>query len=173
MVAELFAGVSAFKTLLDMLKSVKEMDDAARRNAAVIEIQEKVLEIQEKVLAGQSEQAELIDLVGKQRTRIAQLEAWDVDKERYVLTELGGGHFAYALKDSMAKGDPPHHLCAQCYTDNIKSILQSEDRQPGRCSVLTCHRCGSDIYLTGTPDPEHFKNRKRGPDFKRAGRSQA
>jgi hypothetical protein len=163
MVGEVFAGLSAIKTALDLAKGLKDIDDATRRNAAVIELQEQILD-------AQSEQATLVDHVRELKTRVAQLEAWDADKERYILTDLGGRHFAYALKDSMANGEPLHHLCTQCYSDNIKSILQTEDRQPGRCRVLTCHRCGSDIYLTGTPDPEHFKNRRRGAAFRSAGR---
>jgi hypothetical protein len=125
MVGEVFAGMTAVKTAFDIARGLKDIDDATRRNAAVIELQQKILD-------AQSEQAELVDLVRKLKARVAQLEAWDADKERYTLTDLGRGHFAYALKDSMANGEPPHYLCAQCYNGKIKSILQTEDRQPGR-----------------------------------------
>ena len=43
MVAEVFAGLSAFKTLFDTARSLKDMNDAVVRSAAVIEMQEQIL----------------------------------------------------------------------------------------------------------------------------------
>ena len=47
MVGEVFAGLSALKTAFDIAKGLKDIDDATRRNAAVIELQEKILLAQE------------------------------------------------------------------------------------------------------------------------------
>jgi hypothetical protein len=41
-----FAGLSAIKTAFDLAKGLKDIDDATRRNAAVIELQEKSLSAQ-------------------------------------------------------------------------------------------------------------------------------
>ena len=46
MVAEIFGGISAIKSALDIAKGLKDIDNAARRNAAVIELQEKILAAQ-------------------------------------------------------------------------------------------------------------------------------
>jgi len=148
MAGEVFAGLSAIKTAFDIAKGLKDIDDATRRNAAVIELQEKIL-------SAQSEQAELIETVGKLRGRVAELEAWDADKKRYKLTDLGRGMTAYSLAAGMENGEPPHQLCAACYNEGHKSIMQKETRNPGRCVVLVCHRCGSELYLTGMRDPDH------------------
>jgi hypothetical protein len=42
-VTETIAGLSAIKTAFDMTKALKDINDAAIRNAAVIELQEKIL----------------------------------------------------------------------------------------------------------------------------------
>ena len=47
MVAEVFTGLSAIKTAFDLARGLKDIDDAARRNAAVIELQEKILAARE------------------------------------------------------------------------------------------------------------------------------
>jgi hypothetical protein len=154
MVGEVFAGLGAIKTAFDMAQGLQKIHDTVARDRAVIELQKEIL-------AAQSTQAALVEAVGALKGRVAELEAWDADKQRYTLADFGSGLLAYALKDSMANGEPPHYLCAQCYNDKIKSILQTETRFPGRCHVLTCHRCGSDLYLSGAPDPDHFKNRNR------------
>jgi hypothetical protein len=43
MVGEAFAGLGAIRTDFDIAKGLKDIDDAARRNAAVIELQENPL----------------------------------------------------------------------------------------------------------------------------------
>ena len=43
MVAEVYAGISAFKSMLDIVKSIKDMNDVSARQRAVIELQEKIL----------------------------------------------------------------------------------------------------------------------------------
>jgi hypothetical protein len=154
MVAEVFAGLSALKTAFDIAKGLKDIDDATRRNAAVIELQEKIL-------AAQAAQSDLVDRVRALEKEVTDFKAWDADKQRYKLTDIGSGLVVYTLKQGMENSEPPHSLCANCYQDHVKSILQRETRYPGRCEVMACHRCGSDLYTAGAPDPEHFKNRAR------------
>src|SRR5215831_2322334 len=58
MVGELIAGLGAFKTMFDIAKGLKDINDAATRNAAVIELQEKIL-------IAQAQQAALVEHVGE------------------------------------------------------------------------------------------------------------
>jgi len=97
----------------------------------------------------------LIETVGALKGRVAELETWNADKRRYKLSEIGHGMTAYTLKEGMEEGEPNHYLCSACYNDGHKSVMQVETRSPGRCEVLVCHRCGSDLYLSGMRQPEH------------------
>ena len=47
MVAEVFAGLSAIKSALDIAKGLKDISDAAARNMAVVELTEKILAARE------------------------------------------------------------------------------------------------------------------------------
>ena len=62
MVAEVFAGIGALKAAFDIAKGLKDIDDAARRNAAVIELQEKIL-------SAQSAQSDLVQRIRELRLR--------------------------------------------------------------------------------------------------------
>jgi hypothetical protein len=155
MVGEAIAGLGALKTAFDLAKGLKDIDDATRRNAAVIELQEKIL-------GAQSAQAILIEKVGELEKEVAALKTWDADKQRYKLTELRPGVVCYTLKEGMENGEPGHRLCASCYHANHKSILTDETWAPGRAHVLICHDCGSYIYLSGGSHAEH-KNQKPKP----------
>jgi hypothetical protein len=75
MVAEVYAGLSAFKAMFDIAKGLKDIDNAANRNAAVIELQEKIL-------AAQLAQAELIERIGKLEKEMAGLKSWETEKHQ-------------------------------------------------------------------------------------------
>ena len=63
---------------------------------------------------------------------MAQLEAWEAEKKRYRLTDYGGGTFAYELKPETAEGELSHRICAACYQQGHKSILQYKDKSYAR-----------------------------------------
>jgi hypothetical protein len=153
MVAEVFMGINALKSAFDLAKGIKDIDDRTRLNDVVIELQEKIL-------SAQQSQSALVETVGNLEKEVTDLKAWDADKARYKLHDVGDGLMTYALKEGMENGEPPHYICANCYAKNQKSFLVRETRYPGRADVLVCHRCKSDLYISGNPEPEHFKNRR-------------
>jgi hypothetical protein len=63
---------------MDIAKGLKDINDATVRNAAVIELQEKIL-------AAQAEQTALVVRVGELEKEVADLKAWDAEKQRYEL----------------------------------------------------------------------------------------
>lgn len=118
MVGEAIAGLSAVKTAFDLAKALKDMDTAAARNAAVIELQEKIFTAREA-------QTALLERVGELEKEVARLKDWEAEKQRYALMALAPGFFAYVLKPEEQRGMPPHAICANCYERSAKSILQS------------------------------------------------
>jgi hypothetical protein len=150
MVGEAFAGLSAFKTMFDLAKGLKDINDATTRNAVAIELQEKIL-------SAQAAQANLIERVGELERELGRLKAWEADKERYQLQEFPPGVFVRTLKPAMANGEPIHRLCTQCYDSGKKSILQNLGTHHGQ-EHLKCHACGSTMKV-GTyqqPPPARF-----------------
>jgi hypothetical protein len=133
MVAEVFAGLSAIKTAFDIAKGLKDIDTAASRNAAVIELQEKIL-------AAREAQTALLDRIGELEKEMARFETWEAEKKRYKLTDFGAGTFAYSLKPEEANGEPPHRICAACYQKNRKSILQFAHHSVGQ-DYFDCPEC--------------------------------
>lgn len=149
MVAEVFAGIGAFKTMFDMAKALKDINDATIRNGAVIELQEQIL-------SAQAAQSELVERVRSLETKVAGFETWDAERQRYELKPLGQeGTFAYALKEGAAGGEPAHCICPDCYQQRQKSILQHVTRYPGRTDVRLCQRCGWEAYVSGGWEAAH------------------
>jgi hypothetical protein len=76
---------------------------------------------------------------------MAQLEAWEAEKKRYVLTDFGGGTFAYALKNEAANGEPMHRLCPNCYNQGHKSILHFEFVTAVGQEKYLCPNCKTEL----------------------------
>lgn len=148
MAAEILTGIALFKNMLDMTKALKDLNDAAVRNAAVIELQDKIM-------AAREQQTTLAERVRELEAEVAGFKTWEAEKQRYELAPIREGALAYRVKEEARGAEPPHWLCAQCFGDRKKSLLQEEHRFPGRCTVMACHQCGSDIYIHGQWDAGH------------------
>jgi hypothetical protein len=131
MVGEVFAGLGAIKTALELVKGLKDIDDAARRNAAVIELQEKIL-------AAQEAQTALLERISALKKEVADFETWNAEKEQYELKKLGGGALTYMLKRDARGTKPPHWVCAHCYGERRISIIQYTSIKKGAGNGYFC-----------------------------------
>ena len=107
------------------------------------------IELQEKILAAQAAQAALVESVSTLEKEVADLKAWDAEKKRYTLADIGNGALAYEVKEDARGTEPQHRLCANCYHDGHKSILQPETVIPGMWHVFVCHRCSAVLWPHG------------------------
>lgn len=125
MVGEIFAGIGAFKSMLDLAKSIKDMNDAAIRNGAVIDLQGQILSAQEA-------QAALVERIRTLEKEVADFETWEAEKQTYELKSLGWGSFAYVLKPDARGAKPPHWVCPNCFANKKISIIQHLSVGPKR-----------------------------------------
>jgi hypothetical protein len=133
MVAEVFAGINAFKAMFDIAKSIKDMNEAAARNAAV-------MELWEQIFTAQARYSEAVERIRELETKLANFETWEAEKKRYKLTDFGAGTFAYLLNTEAANGEPSHRICATCYQKDRKSILQFLHKSEGQ-DWFHCPQC--------------------------------
>lgn len=152
MVSELITGLGIFNTLFDTAKGLKDINNSTVRNRAVVELLEKIL-------AAQAAQATLLERVGDLEKEVASFETWEVEKQRYELSDYGEGTYAYRLKKSMQNGEPPHRLCAGCFQKNQKSILQNVGGIYSGREKMWCPSCNSNYFLGHYKRPEPVQTR--------------
>ena len=80
-----------------------------------------------------------------------RLEAWQAEKEKYELKEVGKGVFAFKLKDVSRGNEPSHYLCVGCLEGGKKSILQDTKVEKYSTRVHRCHLCSAE-YLFGVAE---------------------
>jgi hypothetical protein len=144
------AVLGSLKAAYDLSKAFLDVRGAVQQQAKVFELQSVILAAQQSALSAQEAQSALSTRVSELEKRIAELEAWDAEKQKYELTKLAEpGVFAYKLKPEAQGSGPVHELCANCFDQGHKSILQRETRVPGRSLVAFCPRCNSTFYIFG------------------------
>jgi hypothetical protein len=155
--------IQSLNALAQIGKALVGIHDANAIREKAVELNREIRSAQASALATQADQFTLLQRIGELEKQIAELEAWDAEKEKYMLYDLRkglpsgeDGAFAYRLKGQTGPSEPVHLLCAHCFQDRHKSILQHQMLFPGMCDAYLCHRCGNILYKTGHPYPEHF-----------------
>jgi hypothetical protein len=143
------AAIGGLKTAADIAKGFLDLKEASAVQGKVIELQGVILAAQSSALAAQSDQFSLLDEIRGLKQKMADLEAWKAEKERYQLNDVGHGSLAYVLKEDMLGGEHPHKICAACYQHGKKSILQPD--QDGFDLLLKCLECKAQIKIGSEP----------------------
>jgi len=137
MAADLITGIGIFKSLYDSAKALKDINDASVRNAAVIDLQEKIL-------AAQHDQSSLVDRIRELEDRARTHDIWNTEKERYELKDLGWGAYAFMLKTEQRNDQPPHWVCTNCFGRQHISIIQNS-HVAGQGDRIVCPACKTQI----------------------------
>lgn len=149
------AGLGA---LLVLVKDAATSALALKKLVAGPEAQSRTSELYGLILNAQTQTMEaqlkhraLLDQISDLENEVARLKAWNTNKERYELKMPVEGTFVYALKRNPGASEPAHWICAKCYEDNRKSILQLIDA-PGRRATINCMQCNSQIPINASLD---------------------
>ena len=107
------------------LKALKDMvSGEAKTQAQVSDLYDLILSAQVSAMEDSVKQSAMIDQIRELKKQIADMKAWDTEKQRYQLANAHASIIVYALKKSMSNGELAHYLCANCYQNGQKSILQ-------------------------------------------------
>ena len=144
------------KTAADAMKSLLSLSEQRRSrpapdeavetlHAKIVEMNGIILSVQSCALKAQTEQSALVKCERELEETLRRFESWETEKSRYELHKMGGGGFAYHLRpEEIEKGEPSHYICANCYEDRRKSILQFSGHKSG-LRHSTCPSCKSDV----------------------------
>ena len=137
----LSAIIDPLKAAGDTAKGLVEIRDTVKFGDAIIKLQAQIMSAQQGALAAHQREVSMAEEIRDLKSRMAQLEAWDTEKQRYALKQVGTGAFAYSPKPDMKASEPDHWLCTQCFGNRKKSFLQAkartrrEDHTTYHCSV--------------------------------------
>lgn len=138
-------ALNSVKILSDLVKGGIALRDQAKLLEHLVELRSELLSAHERTLAIHAAHTTLIEEKRALEAKIAEFEKWEAEKQRYQLTEIATGVFAYTSKRDSERPEPAHMICAKCYEDRRKSILQSDGISTYGQESLICSRCTTKI----------------------------
>jgi len=124
MYSEIVAAVQSAKMLRELISAAHGMSNYLEVMTAVNAVQEKLSEALVSNLASVEKQSALSNRVNELEQQVVKMENWNAEMQRYALKDIDGGFIVYALKPSMANGDPLHYLCTCSINKREKHVFQ-------------------------------------------------
>jgi hypothetical protein len=138
MIAEAGAAIGGIKVAMDIAKGISALKGETEINQAIIDIQRTLLEAQSAAIEDKQQLANLSTQIQELQAELKSKNDWNQESQRYVLTECETGVFTYDLRSEFANGETHHRLCANCFTNKKKSILQGK-------RMANCQLCEKSI----------------------------
>lgn len=147
MYAEIATALSSVKTISDITSLIlkSKITDAVRDNS--IQLQSALIDLQTAILSIQAQNHELLNENNRLKQQLIDLKNWETEAAQYELQQVAPGVLAYALKSAPEKATPPHWLCANCYQNKEKSILQQGRGIGPMGTPLDCPRCKTHLRI--------------------------
>jgi hypothetical protein len=166
MIQELLLASQSVQALGTLLKTAHGLANYNEIVAAVSEVNSKLMQANGVALASQEKQSELSKHILELEHEIRELRSWDNELKRYQLKKYPPGIYVYELTPGMENSEPPHMLCANCFSKRQKSLLQviDDDQYNRDCK---CHNCSSRYRIElskFTPPPNQDYDPSNGPD---------
>jgi hypothetical protein len=143
------ALASSLNSVTQIAQSMIGLRDAAAFQAKLIELQREILSAQSAALSANAHEGALLQRIGELEKEVTALKAWDAEKQRYQLADVGLGSLAYILKPDAQGAEPSHCICANCCNRQKKSVLQP-DAELGH-HLLRCPECKDRLRVKEKP----------------------
>jgi hypothetical protein len=148
MPTEFATAIGLLKTITSTTKGLLDAREEAKINDVAIYLQGIVLDLQSEMMMIQPDYQNVLRSRDELEKKLAEHENWDNERARYHLEKAQGmwGNCVYALNASNPAVEPAHWICAHCYENQKKSILQARPE-----NKWYCPRCATVILVTGFP----------------------
>ncbi len=138
------AMIAGIKTAIDLATSIKNITDDIELKAKTSELYNSIISLQNGIMSMQAENHSLLQENHSMSKKLMEIETWENEKSKYSLLEICSQVFVYARNQTDGSTEPSHWLCAKCYNQGIKSILQLKNQSVSGYYYI-CHSCNSEI----------------------------
>lgn len=151
---ELAGAFSSLNSAVKFLQTLNSIKTAAELNEVKVRLQADILQGQQGLFEAQQAQASALSRIADLEQQIMDMKKWNADKQNYELVEILPAGFAYMEKIEMGSGQPAHWLCANCFEQSQKSILQLK-KEARPWATYHCNRCSAEMTVFSRSRPQH------------------
>lgn len=144
--------VGMIKGALDVVKGLMDIKKGLAPPKDSKGVDDQLGKIYALLLEAQKEQLALLNAHAECEKELTRYKTFECEKDKYVLKELSPHSYAYAKQPVEGEVEAPHHLCASCFQDAKKSILQFSAREV-HWDTLKCPKCGSQVRVPNDVKP--------------------
>jgi hypothetical protein len=144
--AEIVTLITSVKSAYEIAKGISSLKAEVERNQAIAKILEILLSAQADALSMREDYQELLQSKEELSKKLREFEQWQQIESQYKLEEIHRGVYVYTTKNPEALGQPKHWLCANCWQEKKKSILQANYHHESGAKY-TCPRCKTEIHM--------------------------
>lgn len=146
----------ALKAASDSVQKLMELREFVKHADTLGKLHAQILGAQQVASTAYARESDMAEEIRDLKAKMAELEGWNAEKERYRLVELALGVVAYAPKEADGIGEPHHLLCPNCFASDKKRFLQAITKGE-YFDRYRCNDCGQDLPVNkGTPPPMRF-----------------
>lgn len=141
----------------DSLKALSKVVGSGKGRTELAEATNQLITLRQFVLDLQDEHSAMRDSMRELEAEIQRMKAFRTEeKDKYQLRSPDGSAFVYRLKELEVGGGGAHWLCATCFQQDRKSILQPRDKPRQLFEAVTwgCDVCKSTFQVTGNDSPD-------------------
>lgn len=150
-IAEISAAVTSLNATLSIAKAMVGLRDSEAFRAKSIELQQVILEALDNGIAAREAYSKQLNRITALEAEVANLKAWDAEKQKYELKTVGYAAVAFMLKREERGTEPPHWLCPNCVARGQKSYFLPSGNRSGRDNIYACASCKSTMPVTYPP----------------------
>lgn len=143
----------ASKFIKDSIEKIK--DNAVREK--VEELLNAIIPLQTHIISLQVVNSASIQEKEALEKKLREIEDWNKEAASYELKEIASGVYVYAIKPNSSVASPPHNLCAKCFQERKKSILQRVKKSMVGVTYA-CHSCKSEILDHSKSQTPSYEN---------------
>jgi len=159
-IAEITTALSSLSAATKILKSILAMNKDVAVNQKIIELQNVILTLQSHINSMHIEYNNLSKIKDEIKKELVKHKDWNKTKSQYKLKKVAPGVFVYSPQENKKPTELDHWLCANCFNDQKKSILQLSKYEE-RGKYYFCQKCEKEIFIPSDELKRHFDRSSR------------
>jgi hypothetical protein len=129
-----FAGlITSLRSAVEITKAIMDIGDTNTLQTKILDLTKEIMSAQSCALATQSAQLELSQSKRGLEDELAKFKAWNMEKYRYELQNVGSGAVAYVLKQSMRGTEPIHWILCKLLSNQQKAFSERKPLRSAFC----------------------------------------
>lgn len=147
MITEITTALQSVKAAITIIKGISSLKSNIEVKEKSVELLDIIISIKSDMISLQSMYDELLQSKKDLEQKLLNINIWEETKVSYKLKKVADGVTVYVPKDLKENDDDFHWICANCFNEKKKSIIQLTN-DDGYTKFYSCPKCGMHFNIS-------------------------